>query len=175
MAKVYFTSDLHFDHANLCVGLRQIDVLESNKKIIHNWNSIVTKRDTVYVLGDITMENHRNIEYFIKQLKGRIIVVGGNHDTVKCCSEYQRLKIPVMGTLQYKGFLCTHVPVHPTQLVGFNGNIHGHIHLSGIIDGVGNYNPPQLEGKYYNVNTEFHQYKPVLFDEIKNYFLENYG
>ena len=173
MSKVYFTSDLHFDHANLCRGLRNLDSIESNELIIKNWNNIVTKRDIVYILGDITMEKHHNISFFMKQLNGQKVIVAGNHDVLRCCKEFQSLKIPVMGVLQYKGFLCTHIPIHPTQLTGFIGNIHGHIHLSGIIDGIGEYMPPKLEGPYYNVNTEFHNYTPVLFDDIKQYFIEN--
>ena len=75
-----------------------------------------------------------------------------------------------MGVLNYKGFICTHIPVHPSQIEGFRGNIHGHIHLSGEIEGLGRYNPSKLEGKYYNVNIEFHNYKPVLFEDIKQHF-----
>lgn len=169
MSKVYFTSDLHFNHKNLCNGLRHMSPEESNNLIISNWNKIITKKDTVYILGDVTMEDHNSIDLLL-QLKGQKVIIGGNHDVKKCCIEYPKLGIPVMGVLQYKGFLCTHVPIHPTQLVGFKGNIHGHIHLSGIIDGLGKYNPPHLGYPYYNVNTEFNNYTPVLFDDILKWF-----
>lgn len=170
MSRVFFTSDLHFGHKNLVNGLRKMTVEHSDKTIISNWNNLITKRDIVYVLGDITMENPQLLPLYLKQLKGEIRVVGGNHDDLKCCKVLQELGIPVMGTLNYKGFLCTHVPVHPTQIEQFRGNIHGHIHLSGNIEGLGDYNPPELEGRYYNVNTEFHHYTPVLFDDIVKYF-----
>lgn len=172
MSKVYFTSDLHFNHKNLCNGLRHMSPEESNNLIISNWNKLITKKDTVYILGDVTMEDHNSIDLLL-QLKGQKVIVGGNHDVKKCCIEYPKFGIPVIGALQYKGFLCTHIPIHPTQLTGFIGNIHGHIHLSGIINGIGEYMPPKLEGPYYNVNTEFHNYTPVLFDDIKQYFIEN--
>ena len=172
MSKVYFTSDLHFNHKNLCNGLRHMSPEESNNLIISNWNKLITKKDTVYILGDVTMEDHNSIDLLL-QLKGQKVIVGGNHDVKKCCIEYPKFGIPVIGALQYKGFLCTHIPIHSTQLTGFIGNIHGHIHLSGIINGIGEYMPPKLEGPYYNVNTEFHNYTPVLFDDIKQYFIEN--
>lgn len=170
MGKVYFTSDLHFNHENLCKSIRKVDAQISNELIIKNWNKTVSKRDTVYILGDITMEKHQDIANIMSKLQGNKVLIGGNHDVKRCCKEYQKLGITVMGVLQYKGFLCTHIPVHPTQLYGFKGNIHGHIHLPGIIKNVGVYDPPKLEGPYFNVNTEFHNYTPILFDDIVKWF-----
>ena len=79
-------------------------VEESDALIISNWNKIVHKKDIVYVLGDITMEKPKLIEQYLKQLNGIIRIVGGNHDTIKCCKVFQDLQIPVMGVLNYKGF-----------------------------------------------------------------------
>lgn len=171
MARVFFTSDVHFGHKNLVNSLRNMTVEESDSLIIKNWNKVVSKRDIVYVLGDITMEKHNIIENYIKQLNGTIIIIGGNHDNRRCCIEYQKLGIAVMGVLEYKGFLCTHIPIHPTQLIGFKGNIHGHIHLPGIFKDIGLYDPPKLEGPYFNVNTEFHNYTPIEFSKIEEYFI----
>lgn len=173
MSKIFFTSDLHLGHKNLVEGLRNMSVEESDNLIIQNWNNVVTKRDNVYVLGDFVMEKHNIIERYVRQLNGNIIIVGGNHDNRRCCIEYQRLGIPVMGALQYKGFICTHIPIHESTLMGFKGNIHGHIHNEGYIDGVGDYYPEQIKDKrYYNVNTEFHNYTPVDFSMIESYFTE---
>lgn len=165
MARVFFTSDLHFGHTNLCLGLRQMSPVESDRLIIDNWNKVVTKRDVVYVLGDITMENQNIIPEYIKQLNGRIIIVGGNHDNRQCCDVYRKLGISVMGTLEYKGFVCTHIPVHPLELEKegrqlYRGNIHGHIH---IYKGKAKDDYGSL---YYNVNTELHNYTPIAFDDL---------
>ncbi len=174
MSKVYFTSDLHFGHKNLCNALRGMTSEESDKLIIDNWNKKITKYDTVYILGDISMESDYHIQ-MINQLKGRKILIGGNHDTLH---SIQHLKIPVLGCLEYKGFMCTHIPIHPGELKFFKGNIHGHIHNSGIfkVDEKGNeinweYNPNQNLGpNYINVNTEFHNYTPISFEEILEIF-----
>lgn len=171
MARVFFTSDLHFGHKNLCQGLRGMTAEESDKLIIDNWNKVVTKRDLVYVLGDITMENQNDIPKYISQLNGRIVLIGGNHDTKQCCDVYRKLGITVMGCLKYKGFICTHIPVHPYELEQegiqlLRGNIHGHVHRSGIIDGE-EYTPKTDYGPlYYNVNTELHNYTPIAFDDL---------
>jgi calcineurin-like phosphoesterase family protein len=144
---------------------------ESDKLIIDNWNKVVTKRDLVYVLGDITMENQNDIPKYISQLNGRIVLIGGNHDTKQCCDVYRKLGITVMGCLKYKGFICTHIPVHPYELEQdgrqlLRGNIHGHVHRSGIIDGE-EYAPKTDYGPlYYNVNIELHNYTPIAFDDL---------
>jgi calcineurin-like phosphoesterase family protein len=144
---------------------------ESDQLIIDNWNKVVTKRDIVYVLGDITMENQNDIPKYISQLNGRIVLIGGNHDTKQCCDVYRKLGITVMGCLKYKGFICTHIPVHPYELEQdgrqlLRGNIHGHVHRSGIIDGE-EYTPKTDYGPlYYNVNTELHNYTPIAFDDL---------
>lgn len=173
MSRIFVTSDLHFNHKNLCKGLRNMTADESNELIISNWNKVITKKDVIYILGDFTMEKHQDIKNLMSRLKGQKIIIGGNHDDRRCCKEYQKLGITVMGILQYKGFLFTHIPVHPTQLYGFKGNIHGHIHLSGIIKDVGIYDPPHLGYPYYNVNCEFHNYTPILFDDIVKWFEEH--
>jgi calcineurin-like phosphoesterase family protein len=144
---------------------------ESDKLIIDNWNKVVTKRDLVYVLGDITMENQNDIPKYISQLNGRIVLIGGNHDTKQCCDVYRKLGITVMGCLKYKGFICTHIPVHPYELEQedrqlLRGNIHGHVHRSGEIDGI-SYTPKTDYGPlYYNVNIELHNYTPIAFDDL---------
>lgn len=172
MSKVYFTSDLHFGHEKLCRGLRGMSADESDELIISNWNNTVTKRDSVYLLGDITLEKPNIIQGYLSRLNGNIIVVAGNHDTRACCQVLRGMKIDVVGNIRYKGFILSHVPLHNIEVKHTRGNIHGHIHKSGNIDGFGAYNPKRLSSKYYNVNCEFHNYYPVLFEDIQAEFKE---
>ena len=55
------------------------------------------------------------------------------------------------------------------QIHFFKGNIHGHIHLKGKIDDFV-YEPTDPIGRYYNVNCEFHNYTPIPFEEIEEFF-----
>ena len=168
MSRVFFTSDLHLGHKNLSERIRNMTVEESDNLIISNWNKIITKRDIIYVLGDLVMEKYSLIENYIKQLKGNIIIIGGNHDDLRCCKEYMRLGIPTLGCLEYKGYVCTHIPVAITEVKNmYRGNIHGHLHKNLKKT---NYLPNRY---YYNVNTEFHNYTPKLFLEIEREFTEN--
>ena len=157
MSQVYFISDLHFNHTNLISNLRNMTVEENNSLIVQNWNKKVTKKDLVYLLGDFSMADPNTIKEFIPQLHGRIILIGGNHDNRQCCEAFKNLGIVVMGCLSYKGFICTHIPIHPLELNGhFRGNIHGHIHTSKV-----DYGP-----KYFNVCCELLHYTPISFPEL---------
>ena len=59
---IYFTSDLHFNHANIIMLCNRPfqSVEEMNRVLIENWNNAVNKNDDVYVLGDFIMG--KNIE-----------------------------------------------------------------------------------------------------------------
>lgn len=54
------------------------------KKLENNWNSVVSNEDTVVVPGDISWATYLENSYedfkFINELKGRKIILKGNHD-----------------------------------------------------------------------------------------------
>ena len=80
---IYFTSDLHFSHnKEFLYGPRGFSSEgEMNEAIIENWNSVVTSEDDVYILGDLMLSNNDEGLKCIKQLKGKLHIVRGNHDT----------------------------------------------------------------------------------------------
>ena len=83
--KVWFTSDLHFWHKNICKYCnRPYESLdEMHKAIISNWNNVVQDSDTVFVLGDLGFCGIEKLRELLSQLCGNIILVQGNHDSDK--------------------------------------------------------------------------------------------
>ncbi len=164
MSKVFFTSDLHIGHKKLSENLRGMDVEDNWDLIQYNWNHTVSKYDKVYILGDVTLHNPKLL-YRLDELNGRKVVIGGNHDDERTCRELSNMNIPVMGCLEYKDYIITHIPVHLSELNRYKGNIHGHLHIIG--DDSYNYNNEVTEDyRYINVNVEFNNYTPVLFTDI---------
>ena len=162
MSRVFFISDTHFGHRNLAENVRKMSVDEMDKLIITNWNKVINKKDIVYHLGDIVMEKPSLIKQYLEQLNGNIRVVGGNHDLLGCTNILKEMNIPIVGCFNYKGFIVTHIPVHPMEVNGFfRGNIHGHVH-----------NVKTIYGKdYLNVACEFINYTPIEFTQL----LTKYG
>lgn len=52
-----------------------------NEALIANWNGVVAKGDTVYVVGDLSFERDSyKVAAMVGQLKGRKHLIRGNHD-----------------------------------------------------------------------------------------------
>lgn len=78
---IYFTSDLHFGHKNVIQWRPQFATIEEmDEALIANWNETVHKDDTVIILGDLFFRNQRPAEEYLERLKGKKILIRGNHD-----------------------------------------------------------------------------------------------
>lgn len=155
MSTVRFISDLHFGHSKILdfVGAARggSTVDEHDQWLIEQWNSVVTKRDAVYVLGDVAFS--RKGLACVKNLRGQKFLLLGNHDNFPL-SDYEALGFKIIGFKKYKGFWLSHAPIHPQELRG-KYNIHGHVHLNSVPD-----------GRYFNVCVEPLQGKPISLTEI---------
>ena len=80
---IYFTSDLHLWHrAVIHMQNRPFaDENEMNRTIIANYNAVVHKNDTVYILGDIAHRTKvEEVNALIAKLNGKKYLLRGNHD-----------------------------------------------------------------------------------------------
>ena len=80
--KLYFTSDLHFGHEKIIEYCNRpfSSVHEMNKALTENWNSIISDDDLVVIAGDFCLGGKQQWEKYLSHLKGRKILVEGNHD-----------------------------------------------------------------------------------------------
>jgi calcineurin-like phosphoesterase family protein len=80
--KRFFTSDHHFFHENIIKYCNRPfkSVLEMNSLLISNWNSLISNKDEVYVLGDIVIGNKSQLKEILSSLNGKKILIKGNHD-----------------------------------------------------------------------------------------------
>ena len=79
----YYIADLHLFHDNIMKHDNR-PFKTSNEcveTIINNWNSLIIKKDDVYILGDFTFNNEKGLEV-IKQLRGTKYLIKGNHDKI---------------------------------------------------------------------------------------------
>lgn len=79
---MWFTSDLHFGHANIIEYCnRPFDsVWEMNEWMVDAWNETVQPGDDVWVVGDVAMGNITRSLTYVSRLQGRLHLVVGNHD-----------------------------------------------------------------------------------------------
>ena len=172
MSQVRFIADLHFGHESMALKRGFKSAEEHDQHIIKKWNSVVHKRDTVYILGDVTMEKSSNY-HLLDELNGKKIVVLGNHDLPNHILQLLQHVEKVTGMIKYsqKGYKkvwLTHCPVHPSELeyrVGYN--IHGHIHENNVMLG------DKPDSRYICVSCEQVDYTPKLFTELVKKWNEN--
>lgn len=131
----YYISDIHFGCQNSFDGR----TLEHDTIVKENWNRVVTNGDTVYILGDIgKIGNAQDTEHIIKTiatLKGKKVLVTGNHDVLKDI----RLKQLFVEICDYKEVIdndkgITHkLVLSHYPMLFWNGQHKGWIHLYGHV------------------------------------------
>lgn len=88
-----YISDLHFGHENIINFDKRPfkDTKEMEEALITNWNSIVKKGDTTYILGDFCWGKENEWKRIIKLLNGNKVLILGNHDLKNMSVELKRM------------------------------------------------------------------------------------
>ena len=153
MGRILFISDTHFGHTNMALKRGFSSAEEMDEHIVKQWNSKVLKKDTVWILGDITMEK-ANYE-ILNRLNGYKKVVLGNHDQPQHIRKLLEYVNSVCGMVKHKNYILSHCPIHESEIGRFSKNIHGHVHEESLDD-----------KRYINVSCEVVDYTPKLIEEL---------
>lgn len=169
MSKVFVTSDLHFAHDREFIwGARGYkNVEEMNQEQLRKFNETVSDEDEVWILGDLVLGDiDAGLEY-LKQLKGKIHVCLGNHDTARREQAYRNMgwDVHLAARFKYKkiSFYLSHYPtfthnMDEKELWQVVVNLYGHTH--------------QTENFYhddpwmYHVGVDSHNGYPVDMDKV---------
>ena len=79
---LWFTADTHFGHANIiCYCQRPFaSAQERDAQLVERWNAVVSPGDTVYHLGDFTLNGWDGFAAYVQRLNGRLCILPGSHD-----------------------------------------------------------------------------------------------
>lgn len=157
MSQVRFISDLHLGHKAIASfsgpqrgGITNVE--EHDKWIVEQWNSVCTKNDLVWVLGDVCMD--RTKLPLLKKMKGNKHLILGNHDEFSL-ETYMPYFNKIHGFLRYKGLWLSHCPIHPEELRE-KINVYGHSH-----------NNPIKDSRYICVSVEQVNGQPLSLETIR--------
>lgn len=92
----YYISDLHFYHENLNYQMDHrgfSNAAEMNAHMIHQWNSRIRDKDEVVVLGDLSLGAGEETNGILRQLRGRICLIEGNHDSYLTDRQFDRSRL----------------------------------------------------------------------------------
>lgn len=161
-SKVFFIADLHFgDEGIIRYENRPFGSAEEmDRQLADNWNSVVSGKDTVFVLGDFSCYGEDKDREILNRLRGRKILVKGNHDRHRSSEEWRRLGFAecVEWPVVYEDFfILSHEPVYLNENMPY-ANFFGHVHN----------NPAYrtVSGQSYCVSAERIGFTPVLFEEV---------
>ena len=160
---IYFTSDLHIGHKNILKYQQDTrpytDIDEHDKWIIDTINSTCTKKDELYVLGDISVSQSQLIQEKLKKIDPHIFLVRGNHDHWKESQEaklFERVWDYRIVHWDKQRIVCFHFPIEEWNRCEW-GDIHLHGHCHGSC--------PTVKTNRFDIGWDVHK-RPVSIDEI---------
>lgn len=177
---IYLISDTHFCQKSIIPYCKRPfgSIDEMNEKIIENWNSIITNKDTVYFLGDFSFGTPNETRDICNRLNGYKIIIRGNHDRDTDVEYFKEIGFSqvfdtpqrLYYTDQYSDMKYVILSHEPQYINDNEFNIHGHIHDS------------LLSSEYPDMNQDNHlcvcveriNYTPILFDNIQEDYLEDF-
>ena len=173
---VWFTSDLHFCHANVIKydGRPYKDVEEMNESLIENWNHYIDKDDVVFYLGDLSFDRSgKQTQEIVKRLNGKIHYVLGNHDDERdirklnrfeTISDYINLSVPDEDNPRKRqGIMMMHYPILSWDKAHHGDwHLHGHCHQSLVKQ-----NPEYYKRKVLDMGCNGWDYCPTHYTDVK--------
>lgn len=188
---IWFTSDLHFGHANLMqyepkrqqLGTTIYDV---DATIISRIREKVKPGDTLYILGDVGLTDDGYLKRCLECLDCKLVLVMGNHDR-RTLKHYLKLgfdmvcyemKMKIAGQFVWLNHYPYRKPwwkvIFPWQFREKDRHkrpvnrghwlLHGHIHTGGALVGDGGW---KLRGQQINVGVDAWDYYPVSIQQIE--------
>lgn len=164
----YFTSDLHFGHANIIKYSNRpfASVREMDEALIANRNKRVHPTDTIYILGDVFFCDIDKGEEIVNRLNGNKLLIMGNHDK-QLNKHRDRMSahfkyLPALYETYIEGI---HVSMCHYPMLVWNKSHHGAFMLHGHSHGSAQY---PRDGRIMDVGVDCHAYAPVSWEAIKN-------
>lgn len=159
--RTFIIADTHFGHSNIIKYCDRpfVTVEEMDRQLIQKWNSVVSKNDVVYHLGDFAMGNVDKISSYRNKLNGRIFLIQGNHDGYSIRKYYEAGfdKVYDKPIIIHDFMILSHSPMFITDSMPY-ANIYGHVH-----------NNPEYTSVTSNtfcVSVERINYTPILLDNV---------
>ena len=193
MSNIFFTSDTHHNHKNICIGVSEWDdkakscrnfqtLEEMNETIVNNINKYVKQDDILYHLGDWSFGGIDNIWEFRKLINCKsIYLVPGNHDhhikKNKLLSNYDNVPAQYLFTkvlpeltkivIDKQEIILSHFPLEEWENMDRGSwMLHGHSHHTK------DYTDLNMYAKRMDVGMDWEEFRPYNWDEIKEVMKE---
>jgi calcineurin-like phosphoesterase family protein len=172
----WFTSDLHLGHIKILEGPRGKlfnSIKDHDNIITNNILEVTSPGDNLYILGDIFWKYTRDqiAEFFNKFKKRKVNIhwIVGNHDRIRSTDHKAVVFIGPLKdiTIEKQPITLCHYPMYTWNKSHYgawhffghhHSNTHGHKEIKVF----------EESGKRLNVCCEFHNYRPISFEQIRD-------
>lgn len=176
----YFISDLHFGHgATLyCFNRPFLSVEDMDTYLVQQWNKRVTEEDTVYICGDISFYDIIKTKTLIRRLKGKKVLVFGNHDAELQTDPELPALFTEWGMMLERTIDGRHICLAHYPMLDWPGDregswlIYGHIHNREYGD---TYDYIAKQAFALNCGVDINRFMPVTFEELWENNVKFYG
>ncbi len=160
--QVWFTSDTHFGHSNIIKYCNRpfTSIEEMTEGLIDNFNQIVKPGDTLYHLGDISLNKEVDTNKILSRINGTKHLLTGNHDRVymdRLNLSFESIQDYAVVKVEGVTLVLMHFPI-----LSWDRRQHGAIHLHGHTHG-GLNNSGTLR---FDVGVDCWGMRPVCLDQI---------
>jgi calcineurin-like phosphoesterase family protein len=161
MSNIFFISDTHFSWSAVMKAENRPfnSIEEMDETLIQRWNNTVSKKDTVYHLGDFAYGRVFNIK---NRLNGYVHLILGNHDHLN--REEKKLFVSVSDLKHLKSvprIIMSHRPLRSWE-PSKSKRIHLHGHCHGKLE-KGDYNCLDISDPVW-------EWTPIPLERIINIF-----
>lgn len=160
---IWFTSDLHLLHpkiVNICN--RPTTIEDHDQWLIDHINSVVNKRDELYILGDISMANREKTEKLLDKINGKKFLIEGNHDnSIKSSTRFQHTTQIHDFNFNSPSYSNIHLVLCHYPMQSWNRKVHGSGHLYGHVHG----RLPGV-GLSFDVGVDANGYFPLNLEQV---------
>lgn len=170
---IFFCADPHFGHKNIIKYCNRPfkTVEEMDETIIKNWNSVVTPKDTVWLLGDVSFyRDQAKTMAILNRLNGSVHLICGNHDVdssgyvlgrFQSVRDLHEIKVqdPTARNGKYQPIVLCHYAMKV-----WNKSHRGSWQLYGHSHGSLKDDPHALQ---IDVGVDNHNYTPISYEQVK--------
>jgi len=171
MSNTWFTSDTHYYHSNILKFTnRPFAIVEEMNQAFIDWNHAnVQPNDDLYNLGDFSFGTLDQTLEVVKQLRGRLHLVLGNHDQIirknrSIFSQYfdSIQDMRELNVDKKKTIVLCHYPMRSWNKSNYGSiQLHGHVH--GSLEPYGRSVDVGIDSPYI---TNKKEHRPFHLDEI---------
>jgi len=164
---IFLTGDLHFLHPKIVsICNRPTTIEEHDEWLINRFNSVVGKKDELYILGDVSMGNLEKTDKLLDRLHGKKFLILGNHDnSIKNSTRFVHTAQIHNFNFNSESYPNVHLVLCHYPMLSWDRKIFGSCHLYGHVHG-------RLAGVglSFDIGVDANDYLPLTLEQVMDKF-----